>query len=607
MKRLKELRAKGFNTKYIEETVNESIGNLRKGEADSFVIYGDPQSGKTELMIALTARLLDDDHKVIVVLINDIVSLLKQNLSRFQKANLDPAPKNFSEIMEPDVNPKEGTWVIFCKKNPRDLQNLLNKIESIPSKVILDDEADYATPNSNVNKEVEKRTTINKLVLRLINDTGIYIGVTATPARLDLNNTANNDNEKWVLFKSHDEYTGQEIFFPTTDNATAQGFTLNLLPDEDGSPGYLRDAFFSFLVNASYLNLEVHKKTTVNYSMLIHTSGKKADHSEDRRQIVKIVEALKDNSDKNFAKYVQKIWEIAKKRYPGQQDEITAFIIENIGQNNLVLMNSDRDKSTTDFDTATDPTALFTIAIGGNIVSRGVTFNNLLSMFFTRDVKHKIQQDTYIQRARMFGTRGKYLMYFELHIPESLYLDWQKCFVFHRLALESIQNGTGAPVWLEDKRISAAAPSSIDHSTVDMDSGEMSFEMFDFTKEVSSIPQAKGTSFERLQQLSDLVGDKAFPPYVISFIKNLSPDGPDSLAIHPPGDVTRYVDADHKKIERPRGLIGRREREVELYPLAIHHIKIFTNDNGKARVFYRYTANIKFLKNKKKVEVTTGL
>src|SRR3546814_19609708 len=60
-------------------------------------------------------------------------------------------------------------------------------------------------------------------------------------------------------------------------------------------------------------------------------------------------------------------------------------------------------------------------------------------MFFTRDVKHKIQQDTYIQRARMFGNRGDYLRFFELTIPEALYLDWHRCFVFHRLALAAIK------------------------------------------------------------------------------------------------------------------------------------------------------------------------
>ena len=143
-------------------------------------------------------------------------------------------------------------------------------------------------------------------------------------------------------------------------------------------------------------------------------------------------------------------------------------------------MNSDKEVNAADNRTATDPTAPFTIVIGGNIVSRGVTFNNLLSMFFTRDVKHKLQQDTYIQRARMFGSRGDYLKYFELVIPNSLYLDWQKCFIFHRLSLESRKQNKQSPVWLDGERITAVSAASIDKTNVVIDKGEMSFKLFDY-------------------------------------------------------------------------------------------------------------------------------
>jgi hypothetical protein len=71
-----------------------------------------------------------------------------------------------------------------------------------------------------------------------------------------------------------------------------------------------------------------------------------------------------------------------------------------------VVLNSERDRTAAG-DNATEPSSPFTIIIGGNIVSRGVTFPNLLTMFFTRNVRHKLQQDTYIQRARMFGARGE--------------------------------------------------------------------------------------------------------------------------------------------------------------------------------------------------------
>jgi hypothetical protein len=41
----------------------------------------------------------------------------------------------------------------------------------------------------------------------------------------------------------------------------------------------------------------------------------------------------------------------------------------------------------------------------------------------------------------MFGSRGTYLKFFELTIPNDLYVDWHRCFVFHRLALAAIKGG----------------------------------------------------------------------------------------------------------------------------------------------------------------------
>ena len=145
------------------------------------MIYGEPQSGKTEMMIALTAKLLDLGIKLVIVLLNDSVQLLGQNLERFQRSGLSPAPKKFSELLPPEVTIGEHQWVIFCKKNSKDLQKLLEKIEANPNRVIIDDEADYATPNSKINRQ--EKSKINALTEKLIGKNGIYIGVTATPGR----------------------------------------------------------------------------------------------------------------------------------------------------------------------------------------------------------------------------------------------------------------------------------------------------------------------------------------------------------------------------------------------------------------------------------------
>ena len=601
-RRIKELQARNIYTESIEQAVGGALENIKKHATHSFVIYGEPQSGKTEMMIALTAKLLDHDYQIIVVLLNDSVQLLEQNLERFLRSGLDPAPKKFSDIMDPSVYVNRGRWVIFSKKNSSDLKKLLMKIEHIESKVVIDDEADFATPNAKVNKENEQ-TKINELVEKLLGDQGIYIGVTATPARLDLNKTFENDNEKWIDFPPHPLYTGQDVFFPTSDRGFNNlAFRLEAMPDAYDDPKYLREAFFCFLVNVAYLNMQVNTKPE-NYCMLIHTSGKKADHTEDYKQVIKLLNALRNDADRSYEPYLRDIYRIAGRQYPGHEESITEYIVENIDQNDIIVMNSDTDKKTVDYRRATEPATLFTIAIGGNIVSRGVTFNRLLSMFFTRDVKHKIQQDTYIQRARMFGNRGEYLKYFELHIPQKLYLDWQKCFVFHRLALSFIRSGKGSPVWLEDRRVSAAASSSIDKARVSLDRGEMSWGKFDYRDEIDYVLEDDSTTSERkLAGLSSLIGDDGLPEHVKQFIEEYSPFQEKSLAIHKTTTVgDNYKDADVDEITRTRGFISTSDLEKEKYPKAIHHIKIFKNNRNKARLFYKYApeiGNIRFLKTR---------
>ena len=109
------LRKKGYSTQHIEDTVSGALENIQNN-IHSFVIYGEPQSGKTELMITLTAKLLDEGHKVIIVLLNDNVGLLEQNLGRFAESGITPDPKNYKEILNKKIQISGTEWIIFCKK-----------------------------------------------------------------------------------------------------------------------------------------------------------------------------------------------------------------------------------------------------------------------------------------------------------------------------------------------------------------------------------------------------------------------------------------------------------------------------------------------------------
>lgn len=593
---ISRIKGDGKDTSCIEKTVEEAEKNLSQN-VNSFIIYGDPQSGKTEMMIALTAKLLDKGNKIIVILLNDNVGLLEQNLRRFSKSGLDPDPKNYKEILDDVYQIKDYEWVIFCKKNSDDLPKLIKKIGK-NKKVIIDDEADYASPNGKVGKE--EITTINRLVGQLIGEIGkdgVYIGVTATPARLDLNNTFENANDKWIYFTSHKFYIGQDEFFPVNLNSGNLKYQLKFLPEQYDLPKYIREALFRFMVNTAYLNLFENNQETY-YSMLIHTSGKTSDHLRDHNDIVSAIDILKDET--RFDKYVKDIHEIASDRYGEQKaNDITEYILRNKNRNAILVVNSKKDKE--NLDKAANPKSLFTIAIGGNIISRGVTFDNLLSMYFTRTVKTKLQQDTYIQRARMFGARGDYLKYFELTIPEQLYKDWHRCFFFHRLALDSVKNGN-PPVWPEDKRTRAVARASIDKTTVKMDSGEMSYEVFKLSPEIEELIPNTMVPLEKLKRLRDELGDQKLPLHLINIIAHFSPDGINSLAIHSPRSIEGYKDADKMNISRKKGLIGDGDLEKDKFPHAIHHIKIFFNSNKEARIFYKFIGidGIKFLKNFKK-------
>ena len=475
---------------------------------------------------------------------------------------------------------------------------LIDSVQHSGQVVVIDDEADYATPNGKVN--VRDKTRINALVGKLIGSNGIYIGVTATPARLNLNNTFNNTAETWVRFNAHPAYTGQDVFFPL------EGQPRYRLTEVDG-PGTAKDAreaLARFLVTVAYLNLEATSKGLPerNYSFLVHTSGKTDDHRVDRSVIEKEINALISGSGRDFKEFASLVYDTAGRLY-GDKDsnELTAYVIGNASRSAFVVLNSKRDKKSAG-DKPTVPTCPFTIIIGGNIVSRGVTFPNLLSMFFTRDVKSKLQQDTYIQRARMFGARGEYLSHFELTIPKSLYSDWHRCFVFHRLALQAIENNKVSPVWIGDPRISIAASSSIDRGTVDLDKGEMSFQIFDIADltKLNTIVQSGPTEIDTLRALEREVG-VAMPGYLIKYLESALKQSEGTLAIHTAGSIKglfKKESADREAISRSKGFLGTPQLEENKFPGAQRHIKIMYNEKGKGRVFYKNRGGVQFVQNR---------
>lgn len=592
---LARIKQVGNTTDMIEEAVKGVLDKLPKAKGNSLVIYGDPQSGKTELMICLTARLLDVGHQTIIHLVTDSVDLLTQNLDRFKLAGLAPAPRNATDVAATPVT-KGHNALLFCKKNAKDLAKAIAAIANVRPVIVIDDEADYATPNAKVNRA--EQTKINKLVSDLLGTDGVYIGVTATPARLNLNNTFNNRTETWVRFPPHPGYTGQDIFF---SQSGPRPYRLVLLQ----GPGSAKDAkraLARFCVTVAHLNLEATKsgQREQNYSFLVHTSGKTSDHATDQTTIETTMNALIGRTGSTFNAFVGMLHAEAQSLYQKDDaDALTKYVVANASRSETVVLNNTTRKATAGSN-RTNPTCPFTIIIGGNIVSRGVTFPNLLAMFFTRDVQTKLQQDTYIQRARMFGSRGAYLPHFELTIPALLFADWQRCFAFHRLALESIQKGGDSPVWIGDQRIAIASSSSIDRTTVDFNRGEMSFTLFDCgdVANLDRIVDAAPQDIVTLEALAKTIKGSV-PEFLIEYLRAETARAPQSLAIHKATSIAGQGAAtDQKLIRRIKGFIGKSQLEAQRFPAAVHHVKIFHNGKGKARVFYKNTGSTQFVQNK---------
>lgn len=590
--RIKSLEALGLDTSSIEKTVDAALKSMSYGNNESFVIFGEPQSGKTEMMIALNAKLIDEGCEVIINLVTDSVDLLEQNLSRFRAAGLSPSPKQFLELPSNAKSIKGKQWIVFCKKNARDLEKLTDSLRFVSSLVIIDDEADYASPNAKVNSN--ERTKINHLIYNLLKDRGQYIGVTATPARLDLNNTFENKTERWVYFSPHPAYVGQDFFFPQDGviNYRLHQFEA----DEGDERKELRNAVLHFLCGVA----EQHQKgLKENFSMLVHTSGKTLEHQEDFRVVERTLHILSTPSDPKFEQYVKALLKVAEE-YSSNPDSVAEFVLRNINRHQLFEINSKNNKTNvTDLLT---PRSLFSFGVGGNIISRGVTFENLLSMYFTRSVKGRLSQDTYIQRARMFGNRGKYKDCFQLWIPKSLMENWTRCFAFHQLAIQAIQSNEGAPVWLSDHKISPTATSSIDRSSVDFEDGEMSWGMFDY-QDVAYMGDDSQSDLDRLATLRSILPESCFPSYVYKYLTSQFKQQGD-FCFHDTstfgGPKSNYTSDEIASLRRKKGIFSTHEFSRGGRPHAKHHLKIFSNPYGKARLFYKVNGQaVRFMQNRR--------
>ncbi len=599
--RIQSLKEQGFNTTHIEQGV-ETVKTKIKSGASSFVVYGEPQSGKTEFMIALTCALLDEGKQTIFVIMNDNTTLEIQNFRRFKEApEINPTPMRHHEFLDLQDEDKRTNKqrVVFCRKNSKNLEKLLIEARFLKDRVVIDDEADYASPNSKINKKEISQINLKVGQLGHLDKGGIYIGVTATPGRLDLNNTFANETNDWVSLTSHEKYVGRRFFFPVSKaDQDLSSFILEKQPEDGEAPKHLEQSFLRFLAKVAIRNLGIDQQRT-KYSMLIHTDGTKEAHRRDKAEIEKLISNFDSGSrtkQEKYFLYISTYVSALDDRFKHGQEplDVLKYLKENIGRRNVLVINSENDHD--NVDACCNPRDLFTFAIGGNIVSRGLTFNNLLTFFFSRNVKSKLQQNTYVQRARMFGTR-EYANWIELSIPESLYNDWYQCFYDHELSVQSIFNG--GKLHFSSQRTSSADAASIDKQYVSRDSGEISpWKKFELTEVLrQQLALIKNKPIEGLQKLlrDGLLPEAAIDSAFLDYIDEIEDGNQESAAIiEMPGSffftTNMRPQLNVETLMRDRGgLIAGLIKGRSKYTTKAH-VFLITTDGVDARFIYRAAA-----------------
>jgi hypothetical protein len=108
--------------------------------------------------------------------------------------------------------------------------------------------------------------------------------------------------------------------------------------------------------------------------------------------------------------------------------------------------------------------------------------------------------------------------------------------------------------------------------------------------------QESNDPIEGLRKLQLKIGADSLPDYLLKYVQRVLPNGIGSVALHSSSTIENMKDADKDKIERTKGLFGQVARD---FPEAVHHFKIFHNNKGKARLIYKFSGNITFIKNVK--------
>ena len=468
------------------------------------LVMGNVQSGKTLNFTGLINKAVDVGYKYIILIgsINDnnlrmqtqervdegFTGFTTSDLPKINRIGVgnsitrnipDVIPLTTSELKQDftkafanrqsgneNTSKKEIPFLFVVKKNTTVLKNIYNWFKEIneldpengikmTSPVLfIDDEADWASPNTK--NDDTNPTKINqniRKILTLFNKTN-YIAYTATPfANIFINHETTNESlgddlfPKDFILKLHlsENYKGQDFYFPrNTDDDRPFNPIIEITPNTDvdkfrpktkngknirkvdiNDPNRfridnltdsLRDAIRCFVINNSIRALRKDKKA--HNTMLINVTHRIClmndisdcvrEYLEDLKNSIRLSSALpKDQRNKNS--HIQDLSNTYHNHYHHLSDsesfdEIVKEMNYCAQKIEVRSINSDKSGVSLDYKNYTD-VGLSVIAVGGNKLSRGLTLEGLSVSYFDRTSKGS---DTLTQMCRWFGYRPNY-------------------------------------------------------------------------------------------------------------------------------------------------------------------------------------------------------
>lgn len=439
-------------------TAKASSAPPRGHQSPTGLLYGRVQSGKTAAMIVTCALAIDNGFRVIVVLTSNNLKLVQQTAERF--AVLDGA------LIRSSLNAVGGLYewdrdrkliqnfisqrgaVFVCAKEDGHLKALIKFLQksgaaSYPA-LILDDEADHATPDTQTRarsegKKIPHSSTTFRLVvennkaregghsLRESLPHNVFLQVTATPYGLLLQRLTHPLRPTFTrLLHPGQGYTGGEAFFAAAGETASppmvyvdEGESAELTAAAKVAPLWLQRSIATFLVSASAHSQITGSVPLSGYKYLCHTSAKQTVHRKLETLILNYVDGLAKEIDTDPKKAMTRpevTWALDElhKRITGSVD--LAALEQDLGRHlprrSMIVVNSDQGAQM-NFE------GRYNFLVGGNILGRGLTIDDLFVTYYLRQAR-VTQMDTMHQHARMFGYRQATLDYTRVFLPRTL-------------------------------------------------------------------------------------------------------------------------------------------------------------------------------------------